>query len=141
MTPAKDTDLMMDDNKDDHMATIASALIEINETLQGLLALLQEREAAFQKRKASFGDDDRKPFRRDNNRGGDDKPYRKSYERNDRDDGDRKPYRPAGGGDRKPFGDKKPFGAKKPFGDKKPYSRSGGDDDKPRARKTYKGGY
>lgn len=127
--------------KDQALATISDTLIEISETLESLLMLLQEREESFKARK-SF---DRKPS------------FRKSYDRDDRDDsgddfGDRKPYRagpkkdfgdkkPYRAGPKKDFGDKKPYAAKKPFGDKKPAGRGG----KPAAggakRKTYTGGY
>lgn len=126
----------------DALTTIGEALLEISDTLESILALMQEREAGFKARsKASFGD--RKPY------------ARKSYDRDDRggdDEGsdDRKPYARKSYGDKPAYGEKKSFGGgkrsfggdKKSYGDKKPYAARGKRDDGDAApRKKYKGGY
>lgn len=143
---------IMSDQKDNQPALekIAEALLEIGETLETILSVMQEREAGFKARAArpsgprSFGD--RKPYG-----------ARPSYKRDDSygdrdnaggDDGfeDRKPRAP-----RKSFGDKDNDGPKKFGGGKRAFSadkkpgfkgRGGAGGDKPSGpRKTYKGGY
>lgn len=152
---AKEKDVLDTDAAQKPLETIAEALLEIGETLESILALIQEREAGFKARNArtaaSYGDrpsyGDRKPYERKSygsrddasgdDEGGERKPYaRKSY-------GD-KPKRSYG--DKPAYGDKKSFGgAKRSFGaEKKPYKPRVARDDagaESTPRKKYKGGY
>lgn len=165
---AKEKDVLDTDAAQKPLETIAEALLEIGETLESILALIQEREAGFKARNArtaaSYGD---RPSYGDRSSYGDRKPYeRKSYgSRDDASSGDdegaeRKPYarksygdKPAYGdkpkrsyGDKPAYGEKKSFGgAKRSFGaEKKPYKPRVARDDagaEATPRKKYKGGY
>ena len=135
------------------LETIAEALLEIGETLESILALMQEREEGFKARNArtaaTYGD--RKPYGRKPAFGGRDRGDRNDDFGGD-DDAPRAPRgrKPAGAGGRGGFGPKKSFGDKKSFGggkrsfgaEKKPYKpRTPRDDGDSAPRKKYKGGY
>jgi hypothetical protein len=140
MTDKNDTTV----SNDQPLQTIAEALLEIGETLESILALMQEREAGFKARSSrpSYGDKPsygpRKSYGRDRDEGGDeDAPPRRSY-------GPRKSF-----GDKPSYGQKKSFDGPKKFGggkrsfgaEKKPYKPRAEAGAKSAPRKSYKGGY
>ena len=130
-------DVVLTPDKEDALSTIAEALLEIGETLESILAFMQEREEAFKARAARASGFDRKPRA----------PYRGRDDSNDEggEGGsyERKPYSPRKSyGDKPAYGEKKSYGPKKSYGDKKPYTPRGrGDGDSAAPRKKYKGGY